>query len=108
MIRTNHVPRAPAGRTQRQPDYAIPFVSTCPKCGRPEPQLAFSGRALQRSLDERQCIEAYCAMCDVFWPISASERAALAQDLARSGPRGTLTQAGSNRKPASGTRRPTT
>ena len=59
----------------------MPFVSRCPKCGRPEPQLAFSRMALQRSLDEGHPVEGYCAMCDVFWQISPRERAEIAVRL---------------------------
>lgn len=57
-------------------------MSLCPKCGRPQPQLAFSRRALERSLDKGHPIEAYCAMCDVFWRVSPGERAEIGAQLA--------------------------
>ena len=80
MIRTTDIPGAPRDGHKRG-DESMPFVSTCPKCGRPEPQLAFSCRALQRSLDEGLPVEAYCAMCDVFWQISPRERVEIATRL---------------------------
>jgi hypothetical protein len=36
---------------------------------------------LQRSLDGGYPVDAYCVLCDEFWPISVSERAALARAL---------------------------
>lgn len=50
MTKITLIARA-SGHVNGRPDRSIPFVSTCLKCGRPEPQLAFSRRALQRSLD---------------------------------------------------------
>jgi hypothetical protein len=41
----------------------------------------FGGLILIRLLQHNQPIEAYCAVCDEFWPISVSERAALAAAL---------------------------
>ena len=73
MQRTTYTPGVPR-REHRSEDQTIPFVSICPKCGRPEPQLAFSRSALQRSLEKGHPIEAYCAMCDVFWRVSPHER----------------------------------
>ena len=78
MIKTTRVSLAQRVKTG---DESIPFVSTCPKCGRPEPQLAFSRSAIQWSLDKDRPIEAYCAMCDVYWQLSPQERAVIAQKL---------------------------
>lgn len=86
MTKITRIPGASGRRARGRPDRSIPFVSMCPKCGRPEPQLVFSLRALQRSLDQGQTIEAYCAMCDVFWPISPRERSKVATQLARQEP----------------------
>jgi hypothetical protein len=77
MIRAKRVPVARRERLQTG-DESIPFASTCPKCGRREPQLAFSRSALQRSLDESHPVEAYCAMCDVYWQLTPHERAEIA------------------------------
>jgi hypothetical protein len=74
MIRKKRSPAARQGRVLTG-DESIPFVSTCPKCGRPEPQLAFSRSALERSLGDSDPVEAYCAMCDVYWQLTPHERA---------------------------------
>ena len=58
------------------------FVSVCPKCKDVRSQSGFGGRTLLRLLQLNQPIEAYCVVCDEFWPISVSERAALAAALA--------------------------
>ena len=57
------------------------FMSTCPRCTREQPQHGFFRAALQRLLDSGYPVEAYCVMCDQFWPISAQERAAVARGL---------------------------
>jgi len=80
MIRTARVSDHRRGRAQTR-DESRAFVSTCPKCGRPEPQLAFSRSAIQRSLEKGRPIEAYCAMCDVYWQLSPQERAVMALEL---------------------------
>jgi len=62
----------------------IPFTSTCPRCARERPQRGFPRTALGRLLDKGYPIEAYCVMCDQFWPISPRERAMLRGALSRS------------------------
>ena len=57
------------------------FVSVCPRCKDVRSQSGFGGRTLIRLLQHNQPIEAYCVVCDDFWPISVSERAALARAL---------------------------
>lgn len=59
---------------------SIAFVSTCPSCGHPQHQHG-SRRALQRLLNGPYPIEAYCVVCDLFWPITAAERIAVASDV---------------------------
>ena len=59
----------------------VSFLSTCPRCTREQLQQGFSPAAVQRLLDSGYPVEAYCAMCDQFWPISAPERAAVASRL---------------------------
>jgi hypothetical protein len=58
------------------------FVSVCPRCKDVRSQGGFGRRTLLRLLEHNQPIEAYCVFCDEFWPISFSERAALARGLA--------------------------
>ena len=54
------------------------FISTCPKCGVPQPQQGFSCSALQRLLRGDHPIEAYCVACDEFWSVSLEERREIA------------------------------
>jgi hypothetical protein len=58
------------------------FVSVCPKCKDVRSQGGFRSRTLLRLLQHNQPIEAYSVVCDEFWPISVSEREALARALA--------------------------
>lgn len=58
------------------------FASVCPKCKDIRRQGGFGSRTLLRLLKHNQPIEAYCVVCEEFWPISISERAALARALA--------------------------
>jgi hypothetical protein len=58
-------------------------MSMCPKCKDVRSQRAFSSRTLLRLLERKLPIEAYCVVCDDFWLISAAERDALAEELAR-------------------------
>jgi hypothetical protein len=53
-------------------------MSTCPTCKDVRYQQSYGFRSLVRSLVDNQPIEAYCAICKEFWPISACERADLA------------------------------
>jgi hypothetical protein len=61
---------------------SLSFVSVCPKCKDVRRQEGFGSRTLFRLLRHKQPIEAYCVVCDEFWPISISERAALVRALA--------------------------
>jgi hypothetical protein len=56
----------------------ISFVSTCPACGRKRLQHAYTRRSLFSLLNTRRTIDAYCIVCNVCWPISKSERHAIA------------------------------
>jgi hypothetical protein len=69
--------------TESLTDERIPFTSTCPRCTREQPQRAFPRTTLGRLLDRGYPIEAYCVMCDQFWPISPRERAILRGALSR-------------------------
>jgi hypothetical protein len=59
----------------------IPLVSTCPRCRYVQAQW-YRHSVLRRLLDRGLPVEGYCAMCDLFWPISARERDGLAVKLA--------------------------
>jgi hypothetical protein len=63
----------------------LPFVSTCPSCARDQTQSGFSCAALQRLLDGGYPIEAYCVVCDEFWPIGIAERVTLTGRLLSAG-----------------------
>ena len=56
----------------------VSFVSTCPACGRKRLQQGYTRRSLFSLLDARRTIDAYCIVCNVCWPISKSERHAIA------------------------------
>ena len=60
---------------------AVPFTALCPKCKDVRYQRGYTPRFLFRLLGRNHLIEAYCVVCDEFWPISAEERRALAQRL---------------------------
>jgi hypothetical protein len=55
----------------------VAFESMCPKCAQVQPQRGFDRNSLLRLLSRGYPVEAYCAMCDEFWSISAKERAVL-------------------------------
>jgi hypothetical protein len=59
----------------------IPFVSTCPRCGYLQAQW-YTPSVLLRLLDRGHPVEAYCAMCDLFWKLTAHELDNLAEKLA--------------------------
>ena len=64
---------------------AAPFTSVCPKCKDVRFQRGYTPRSLFRLLGGNHPIEAYCVVCDRFWPVSAQERYAIARRLASSG-----------------------
>jgi hypothetical protein len=57
------------------------FSSVCPTCNDIRSQLGYTARTLSRLLGRNQPIEAYCAICNGFWSISAGERARLSAEL---------------------------
>jgi hypothetical protein len=57
------------------------FSSWCPTCNDTRSQLGYTARTLSRFLDRNRPIEAYCVICNGFWPISAEERTRLAAEL---------------------------
>jgi len=70
-------PRAWVRSDSRRSD-SLRFMSTCPNCKGARFQRRYEFRTLVTLLVDNQPIEAHCAACDEFWPINASERAALA------------------------------
>ena len=55
----------------------IRFRSMCPNCARILPQCGYDRSSLLRLLTGGYPVEAYCAECDEYWPISVKERVAL-------------------------------
>jgi len=60
---------------------SMPFTSACPTCGAQHLQRGFSPATVKRLLADGYPIEAYCVLCDKFWPISVRERVDLAKAL---------------------------
>ena len=69
--------KAWAHTNDRMPD-SVGFVSMCPNCKDTRFQRGYSFRTLVTFLVSDQPVEAYCPVCNVFWPINANERSALA------------------------------
>jgi len=53
---------------------ALTFKAICPTCGREELQKTLTFAALERLIDGCYPIEAYCAVCDDFWPVNIQKR----------------------------------
>jgi hypothetical protein len=82
--KTTHV--MSAGRTIRANTDSLlfdslPFMSLCPKCKDVRSQLGYSLRALLRLLNGNHPVEAYCVICNEYWPISPQERVRLGEHL---------------------------
>ncbi|MBV9725032.1 MAG: hypothetical protein JO299_07645 [Gammaproteobacteria bacterium] len=60
---------------------STPFMSICPRCNEPRLQLGYSRWGLLTRLEGDRPIEAGCVICDQLWPITPSERMALAREL---------------------------
>ena len=65
-------------RTDIRLSDSLRFLSMCPNCKDARFQQVHGFRTLITSLVHNQPIDAYCAVCNDFWPISANERAELA------------------------------
>jgi hypothetical protein len=61
---------------------SLMFVSTCPVCGQQQLQHAHTRRALIRSIEMNEIIDAYCLECDLVWPINTQERVLIASAIA--------------------------
>jgi len=55
----------------------VRFRSMCPKCTKIQPQPGYDRNSLLRLLNGGYPVEAYCAACDEYWPISIKERVVL-------------------------------
>jgi hypothetical protein len=60
---------------------STPFMSMCPTCKDNRAQLGYSPWGLLRRLNDHRPIEAFCVICNQFWPITTHERMRLAKDL---------------------------
>ena len=62
---------------------SAPFMSMCPTCNDSRAQVGYSPWGLLRRLNDDRPIEAFCVVCNQFWPITAQERGQLAEELER-------------------------
>jgi hypothetical protein len=74
---SNHPTAARAAVSNGTVQHCVVFVATCPKCRQQVLQHGYSRVVLFGFLDVDHPIEAYCATCDEFWPISSEERRAI-------------------------------
>jgi len=88
MKTANDTTEARAGIPSRPIQDSILFAAICPKCRLHVLQHGYSRVLLFGFLDVDHPIEAYCATCDGFWPISAEERRALVGALSPALPLG--------------------
>jgi hypothetical protein len=58
------------------------FASICPKC-RVHRSQHRNRALLRRLLADEHPIEAFCEVCEEYWPICPRERADIARDIAR-------------------------
>ena len=73
----NHLAEAAGVIPNRTVKNCVRFASTCPKCRQQVLQHGYSRVLLFAYLDVEHEIDAYCAACEEFWPISAAERRAI-------------------------------
>jgi hypothetical protein len=73
----NRLTEARARVSMKPTENSVLFAATCPKCRQQVLQHGYSRVLLFGLLDVDHPIEAYCAACDEFWPISATERRAI-------------------------------
>jgi hypothetical protein len=73
-VLTTRIHRARWMRTEEPVQETMRFTAICPRCLRQQPQQGASRAALLRLLDDDLDIQAYCATCGHFWPISDQER----------------------------------
>lgn len=76
-MKTTHIPGFHQGKANGHTLGAIPFTSTCPKCAHVRAQRGYDRDSLLRLLNGGYPVEAYCEMCDEFWPTSLKERVRL-------------------------------
>lgn len=78
----SHPTGARAAISRKTVEQRVLFAATCPTCRQQVLQHGYSRVLLFGFLDVDHPIEAYCATCDEFWPISAAERRAIVGALA--------------------------
>jgi len=72
----------PTSSPNRGPFFdAAPFMSSCPTCKEPRLQMGYGPWGLIRRLNGDRPIEAWCVICDRFWPITPQERVTLTKEL---------------------------
>ena len=84
MKTANHTTQVRGGISSRPTQHCVLFVARCPKCRKQVLQHGYSRVLLFGFLDVDHPIEASCATCDEFWPISAEERRAIVGALSPS------------------------
>jgi hypothetical protein len=90
--------RRQVSRLNRSPPMtrSNPFFATCPVCGQSQVQRAYTRRALVSLLEHGRIIDAYCANCDVVWPVSAQERNLMTTAIAAGQPSASLESVANN------------
>jgi hypothetical protein len=73
-VLTTRIHRARWMRPEEPVQESMRFTAVCPRCRGRQSQQGFSRAALLRLLDDDREIQAYCATCHDFWPISKQER----------------------------------
>ena len=60
----------------------IVFAATCPRCKHEQLQTAYTVADLMRLLYGGYPVEAYCAVCEDFWPVAVQKRVELGEMVA--------------------------
>jgi len=79
-MRTTQAPKADTRGPYAPESEPILFLSICPACKHERVQQ-YNRNAINRLLYNGHPVEGYCIRCDVYWRISAGERAELAAEL---------------------------
>jgi len=60
----------------------IVFAATCPQCKREQLQTGYTLSDLMRLLYGGYPVEAYCVVCEDFWPVTVQKRVELGEMVA--------------------------
>ena len=60
----------------------IVFSAACPQCKREQLQTAYTVSDLMRLLYGGYPVEAYCVVCEDFWPVTVQKRVELGEMVA--------------------------